>query len=136
MRYTTRSVLEAEMHVLRAANGLKTDTGHGVDEEHRRLFSAGKYGTMTAEQVHAFRHCTGDEGLAIIDGQAGTGKSFTMAAIRDAYEAAGHRVIGLAPTNKVAQEHQPGRFRAMRKPCIASCSRSTTAGRSGIRKRS
>ena len=58
---------------------------------------------MTGEQVSAFRHCTGDEGLALIDGQAGTGKSFTMAAIRDAYEADGHRVIGLAFTNKVAK---------------------------------
>ena len=102
-RYTTRSVLEAEAHVLRAANGLATDAGHGVDEDRRAAVLAGKYGTMSAEQVHAFRHCTGEEGLAVIDGQAGTGKSFTMAAIRDAYEAAGHRVIGLAPTNKVAK---------------------------------
>jgi ATP-dependent exoDNAse (exonuclease V) alpha subunit len=102
-RYTTRNVLEAESHVLRATNGLKTDTGHGVDEDRRAAVLAGTYGTMSAEQAHAFRHCTGDEGLALIDGQAGTGKSFTMAAIRDAYKAAGHRVIGLAPTNKVAK---------------------------------
>ena len=102
-RYTTRSALEAEITCLRAANGLNSDTGHGVDEEQRAAVLAGKYGTMTGEQVHAFRHCTGDEGLALIDGQAGTGKSFTMAAIRDAYEAAGHRVIGLAFTNKVAK---------------------------------
>ena len=32
------------------------------------------------EQARAFRHATGAEGLAIIDGQAGTGKSYTMAA--------------------------------------------------------
>jgi Ti-type conjugative transfer relaxase TraA len=102
-RYTTRTVLEAEMHVLRAANGLKTDNSHGVDEDRRAAVLAGKYGAMSAEQVQAFRHATGAEGLALIDGQAGTGKSFTMGAIRDAYEAAGHRVIGLAPTNKVAK---------------------------------
>ena len=103
LRYTTRSVQEAETYVLNAAGGLKTDVRHGVDEEHRAAVIAGKYGAMSAEQVHAFRHCTGEDGLALIDGQAGTGKSFTMAAIRDAYEAAGHRVIGLAPTNKVAK---------------------------------
>src|SRR3954452_3416087 len=60
-RYTTRTVLEAELHVLRAANGLKSDAGHGVDEEHRAAVLAGKYGTMSGEQVQAFRHCTGDE---------------------------------------------------------------------------
>ena len=101
LRYTTRSILDAEAHVLHAANSLKTASHHGVDEDRRASVLAGKYGTMTGEQVHAFRHCTGEEGLAIIDGQAGTGKSFTMAAIRDAYEAEGHRVMGLAFTRKV-----------------------------------
>ena len=66
------------------------------------------------EQAHAFRHATGAEGLAIIDGQAGTGKSYTMAAIREAYEAAGYRVIGLAPTNAVAQDMRARRFRPCR----------------------
>jgi len=103
IRYTTRSVLDAEQHVIRSANGLKTDTGHGVDEDRRAAVLAGKYGTMSGEQVRAFRHCTGDEGLAIISGQAGTGKSFCMAAIRDAYEAGGHRVVGLAFTRKVVR---------------------------------
>jgi ATP-dependent exoDNAse (exonuclease V) alpha subunit len=47
--------------------------------------------------------------LALIDGQAGTGKSYTMSAIRQIYEASGYRVVGLAPTNVVAQEmHRDG----------------------------
>ena len=62
-------------------NGLKTDTGHGVDEATPGGRARGRnYGTMTRRAgACAFRHCTGEEGLAIIDGQAGTGKSFTMA---------------------------------------------------------
>ena len=52
----------------------------------------------------AFDRATGAEGLSLIDGQAGTGKSYTMAAIREAYEASGRSVIGLAPTNAVAQD--------------------------------
>ena len=56
------------------------------------------------EQLRAFRHATASEGLALIDGQAGTGKSYTIAAIRQAYEIAGYRVVGLAPTNAVAQD--------------------------------
>jgi Ti-type conjugative transfer relaxase TraA len=102
-RYTTRSVLEAEAHVLRAANGLKNDTSHGVDVAQRTELIAKNYRSISREQVRAFRHATGEEGLAIIDGQAGTGKSYVMSAIRDAYEQAGHRVIGLAFTNKVVK---------------------------------
>jgi Ti-type conjugative transfer relaxase TraA len=109
-RYTTCAVLEAELHVLRAANGLKSDDSHGIGEARRAAVIAGKFGSMTGEQVRAFRHATGGEGLALIDGQAGTGKSFTIAAIREAYEAAGRRVIGLAPTNAVAQDMQADGF--------------------------
>ena len=58
--------------------------------------------------------CDRPEGLAIIDGQAGTGKSFTMAAIREAYEEAGYRVIGLGPTNAVAQDMRGDGFRPRR----------------------
>jgi ATP-dependent exoDNAse (exonuclease V) alpha subunit len=103
-RYTTKSVKDAETYVLNAAAGLKSDTGHAVGEDQRfATLKASKYDGISREQVRAFRHCTGDEGLVLIDGQAGTGKSFSMAAIRDAYEETGHRVIGLAFTNKVAK---------------------------------
>jgi predicted ATPase len=64
--------------------------------------------SSTPEQLRAFRHATASEGLALIDGQAGTGKSYTIAAIRQAYEIAGYRVVGLAPTNAVAQDMRPG----------------------------
>jgi Ti-type conjugative transfer relaxase TraA len=100
-RYTTRAVLEAETYVLRAASGLKENTSHAIDSR-VELLAGSKYSGMSPEQIAAFGHATGAEGLALIDGQAGTGKSFTMVAIRDAYEQAGCRVIGLAFTNKVA----------------------------------
>jgi hypothetical protein len=79
LRYTTKTVKAAEQHVLHAANGLKTDTGHGLDEQQRAaILDSVKYGGVSREQAAAFRHVTGDEGLAIIDGQAGTGKSYTL----------------------------------------------------------
>ena len=85
-RYTTRSVIEAELHVLRAANGLVSNTTHDLNDRQRQaLLGEKKFATISDEQARAFRHATGAEGLALIDGQAGTGKSFTM-----------------APTNKVA----------------------------------
>jgi Ti-type conjugative transfer relaxase TraA len=104
-RYTTRTVLEAELHVLRAAQGLASSTGHAIsDRERARVLAGEQFAKITREQSRAFRHATSAKGLAIIDGQAGTGKSFTIAAIRQAYEKAGYRVIGLGPTNAVAED--------------------------------
>ena len=104
-RYTTKSVLEAEGHVLRAADGLARNNRHEVSESVRaNVLGAKEFDGVSREQARAFRHATGPEGLAIVDGQAGTGKSFTMAAIRKAYEAQGFKVTGLAPTNAVAQD--------------------------------
>ena len=111
-RYTTRTVLEAEGHVLRAANGLLRNHRHALPEAVREATLAGpRYAGMTSEQAEAFRRATDADGLALIDGQAGTGKSFTMAAIREAYEAKGFRVVGLAPTNAVAQDMKRDGFR-------------------------
>jgi Ti-type conjugative transfer relaxase TraA len=104
-RYTTHTVLEAEMHVLRAADELIASKDHAVSDDLRRaVASSKKFASMTHEQARAFQHATGGAGLALIDGQAGTGKSYTIAAIREAYESAGHHVVGLAPTNAVAQD--------------------------------
>lgn len=106
-RFTTRSVLEAEQHVLLAAEGLRHQLGHSVGKEIRERIAANfehhKVG-LSREQFNAFRHAAGEEGLALIDGQAGTGKSHTMKAIRQGYESLGCTVIGLAPTNAVTAD--------------------------------
>ena len=51
------------------------------------------------------------KGLAVLAGEAGTGKSTTLAAVRDAYESAGYRVIGMSWTNQVVQNLQRDGFR-------------------------
>jgi Ti-type conjugative transfer relaxase TraA len=110
-RYTTKTVLEAEGHVLRAAQGLVGARRHKVSQLVRRAtLGREAFKGMNAEQHAAFDHATQDGGLALIDGRAGTGKSFTMSAIRTAYEASGYRVVGLAPTNAVAQDMQRDGF--------------------------
>ena len=110
-RYTTRTVLEAEGQVLHAAEQLAASDWHACGDDHQaRIEASNKYRTMTAEQLNAFLRATRPEGLALIDGQAGTGKSFTIEAIREAYEQAGHRVIGLAPTNIVKEDMKASGF--------------------------
>ena len=103
-RYTTRAVWEAEQYVLKAAAELDADTRHQVtDRQLVRVLASSRYRDITEEQAVALRHATGAKGLALIDGQAGTGKSYVFAAVREAYESAGYRAVGLGPTNKVAK---------------------------------
>jgi ATP-dependent exoDNAse (exonuclease V) alpha subunit len=59
--------------------------------------------SLRPDQRAAFDHAVGAERLALIEGRAGTGKSYTLAAIRDAYARDGKHIVGLAPTNAVAQ---------------------------------
>jgi len=66
---------------------------------------------LREDQRAAFEHAVGTGGLKLIEGRAGTGKSYTLAAVREAHEAAGHRVVGLAPTNAVAQDLKGDGFR-------------------------
>jgi ATP-dependent exoDNAse (exonuclease V) alpha subunit len=94
--------------VLLAAEELASAQSHGIGK--RQLAAVLSGSTMTEEQRRAFAHATTAGGLALIDGQAGTGKSFTLATVREAYEASGCRVIGLAPSNKVAKALQGDGF--------------------------
>jgi Ti-type conjugative transfer relaxase TraA len=111
-RYTTKTVLKAEGYVLSAAEALAKDQGHVVgDGVHASVLGSMEFATMRPDQARAFRQATGAGGLAIIDGQAGTGKSFTLSAIRQAYEATDYRVVGLAPTNAVAQDMRRDGFK-------------------------
>ena len=111
VRYTTRGVLEAEGYVWRAAEGLAAAAGHGLSDAQRAgTLNGARYDGVSREQARAFRHATGDEGLAIIDGLAGAGKSRTTAAVRDAYETAGYRVIGMAWTHRVVQDMEKTGF--------------------------
>ena len=55
-------------------------------------------------------HAADAGGLKLIEGRAGTGKSHALGVIREAYEEAGHRVVGLAPTNAVAQDLKSAGF--------------------------
>jgi len=110
-RYSTRAVLEAEGYVLRAAAVLARANRHGVDLAIRRaVLDQPEFSSISREQAEAVCHATGPGGLALIDGQAGTGKSFTIAAIRQAYARQGYNVIGLAPTNVVAEDMRANGF--------------------------
>jgi Ti-type conjugative transfer relaxase TraA len=102
-RFTTRTVRAEEREALLEARGLADARHHkSAPESAKARALAGK--SLREDQRAAFDHATGESGLKIIQGRAGTGKSFTLAAIRDAHQAQGRSVIGLAPTNSVAED--------------------------------
>jgi AAA domain/Relaxase/Mobilisation nuclease domain len=98
-RYTTREILAAEMALQRSAGALAADERHGVKAS--RVEKAVEKFTLIPEQAEALRHLTGAEGFAVLWGEAGTGKSHTLKAVRAVYEAEGKKIIGLSHQNTV-----------------------------------
>ena len=102
-RYTTRQVLASERQVLQTARTLSSQAGPGLSQRERSAgLSLHKH--LDEEQRAAFDQLTSGRGLTILAGEAGTGKSTTIAAVRDAYERAGYRVVGMSWTNAVVQD--------------------------------
>jgi conjugative relaxase-like TrwC/TraI family protein len=65
--------------------------------------------TIAGEQAAMVRRLTGEgAGVAVVVGQAGTGKTFALAAAREAWEASGHVVIGAALARRAARELEDG----------------------------
>jgi conjugative relaxase-like TrwC/TraI family protein len=54
--------------------------------------------TISDEQARAVRHAARGDGVTVIEGTAGSGKSFTLAAVAEAARASGATPIGLAPS--------------------------------------
>jgi Ti-type conjugative transfer relaxase TraA len=102
-RYTTRQVIAAERQVLQTARTLSSQAGLGLSQQERNA-GIGLHKHLDEEQRAAFDQLTSGRGLTILAGEAGTGKSTTLAAVRDAYERAGYRVVGMSWTNAVVQD--------------------------------
>lgn len=111
-RFTTTEVREQERAAMAAAGGLARQKTGAVREKSAEAAKAER--TLRPDQEAAFAHAIGAGHLKLIEGRAGTGKSYTLAAIRDAYERDGKRVIGLAPTNAVAQDLAADGFKEAR----------------------
>jgi Ti-type conjugative transfer relaxase TraA len=101
-RFTTRAVRDQERAALADAARLARARTTAVPSRVARAALAPR--TPRPDQRAAFDHAIAPGNLKLIEGRAGTGKSFTLAAIRDAHALDRRRVIGLAPTNVVAQD--------------------------------
>src|SRR5271170_5365986 len=107
-RFSTQAVREQEQQALADAAALARSVTPMVPAPVARTALLGQ--ELRADQRAAFDYAIDAGGLKLIEGRAGTGKSHTLGVIRDAHERAGHRVVGLAPTNVVAQDLKTAGF--------------------------
>ncbi|MGJ5197149.1 Ti-type conjugative transfer relaxase TraA [Bradyrhizobium sp. HKCCYLRH1030] len=110
-RFTTREMIEAEQRLHRAAELMAERERHNVGDAERRaaLARAEARGlVLSGEQAEALAHVTNGCDLSVVVGHAGTGKSALLGVAREAWEAAGFEVRGVALSGIAAENLQSG----------------------------
>jgi conjugative relaxase-like TrwC/TraI family protein len=105
--WTTRELRELEQRTLGLTDELAARDMPGASEpalaasreSARRQFSS----PLSREQQDALETVTGPAGVAVLIGQAGTGKGVVISAAREAWERDGRRVIGTAVAGATAK---------------------------------
>ena len=91
----------SEKTMLNNAREMRSSTGHLLEQN--IINQTAKNYTMSQEQEKAFRNIVESEDISVMIGRAGTGKSYTLGAVREAYEAGGYRVRGIALSGIAAE---------------------------------
>lgn len=95
-RYTTREILELEQGIIDMA-------GQGMDARRGVVSSPANITGLSDEQAAMVAHLTGGgHAVAIVEGVAGSGKTYALGRCREAWEAAGWQVVGCAKAAKAA----------------------------------
>jgi|CXWL01.1.fsa_nt_gi conjugative relaxase-like TrwC/TraI family protein len=119
MRFSTCQMFELERGVLRAAERLHAEQGRFASSEVIEQMEGKTWKIKTgkskrriklsAEQADAFRHLTGKGSrIRILEGLAGTGKTATLRAVREAWEKSGYMVLGITLAGKARKELENG----------------------------
>ena len=101
-RFATRDLLRLEAEMAARATRLAGASGFRVEQKSREQILA-RHDRLSDEQRAAIDHVTAETRIAAIVGRAGAGKTTTMKAAREVWEAAGFRVVGAALAGKAAE---------------------------------
>lgn len=101
-RYTTREMLAVESRMAERAQEMADSKTHRVGQGNQNA-ALSRHGYLSAEQREAVRFITGERQIEALTGFAGAGKSATIAAARDAWQAEGYRVLGGALSGIAAE---------------------------------
>ncbi len=110
-RFTSRDMIAVENRLERAGDELAGRGEHGVADRHRDAAIGAAEGrglVLSGEQRDAFDHVTGDRGLALVVGYAGSGKSAMLGVAREAWEGQGYTVRGAALSGIAAENLEGG----------------------------
>jgi Ti-type conjugative transfer relaxase TraA len=132
-RFTTREMIEAEQRLHRAAKMMAERERHEVrdaDREAALALAEGRGLVLSGEQVDALAHVTDARDLGVVVGHAGTGKSAMLGLAREAWEAAGYEVRGVALSGIAAENLESGSGISSR--TIASMEHGWQQGRDGL----
>ena len=108
LRYTTKEMLELEGSMLKKVKNSKNKSSISVSNSSiNKAFKNRK--SISEEQKNAVIHITQGAGsVKAVSGMAGTGKSYMLGAVKEAYELEGKKVIGAALSGKAAQGLEQG----------------------------
>ncbi|MGH9289176.1 MAG: MobF family relaxase [Acidimicrobiales bacterium] len=106
IRWTTPEMLEIEARIVTAALDRQTSgVGVAVPGAVEAGITAGR--SLSVEQQAMVRTiCGSGDGIDIVEGVAGAGKTYALAAARLAWDASGHRVIGCSLAARAARQLQ------------------------------
>jgi Ti-type conjugative transfer relaxase TraA len=110
-RFTTREMIEAEQRLHRAAKLMAERECHEVrDTDLEAALTRGQARglVLSGEQADALAHVTNRRDLGVVVGHAGTGKSAMLGVAREAWEAAGYEVRGVALSGIAAENLESG----------------------------